>query len=110
MNIKLNDIEKQLNDKNYYKNNDSYDYLLRLPIYQLTLEKKEKLEEEVRELKDKIETLKSLSITEIWKTELNELLKEWLKHKEEIETDYLNDLKGDVVNSKSSKKSVPRKK
>jgi len=110
MNIKLNDIEKQLNDKNYYKHNDSYDYLLRLPIYQLTLEKKEKLEEEVKDLKDKIETLKSLSITEIWKSELNELLKEWLNHKQEIETDYLNDLKGDVVNSKSSKKSVPRKK
>lgn len=109
MNIKIKDIEDQLEKKEYYKNNESYDYLLRMPISQLTMEKKEALEKEVKILKDKIDNLKDMSIVTIWENELNELLIEWNKHKIMIEEDYENDLKGDTTPQKS-KRTYQKKK
>ena len=109
MNIKIKDIEDQLEKKEYYKNNDSYDYLLRMPISQLTMEKKEILEKEVKLLKDKIDNLKEMSIVSIWENELNELLVEWNKHKIMIEEDYENDLKGETTPQKP-KRTYQKKK
>ena len=109
MNIKIKDIEDQLEKKEYYKNNDSYDYLLRMPISQLTMEKKEILEKEVKLLKDKIDNLKDMSIVSIWENELNELLVEWNKHKMMIEEDYENDLKGETTPQKP-KRTYQKKK
>lgn len=96
MNKKIKDVEEQLVAKNYYKYQDSYDYLLRMPISQLTIEKKEQLEKEVENLKISIETLKNTSIMIIWENELNALLDEWLKHKNDVLQDYENDLKGET--------------
>ena len=110
MNIKIKDIEEQLEKREYYKYNDSYDYLLKMPISQLTLERKESLENEVKQLKINIDTLKEMSIIDIWQLELNELLIEWFKHKQIIEDDYLNDLKGDTVSNIKSKRNTPKKK
>jgi len=110
MNIKIKDIEEQLEKGEYYKCDDSYDYLLKMPISQLTLEKKENLEKEVGKLEIKINELKDMSIIKIWEIELQELLIEWNSHKENIEEDYMNDLKGEVVKTKSTKKVVQKKK
>ncbi len=110
MNIKIKDIEDQLEKAEYYKCNDNYDYLLKMPISQLTLEKKENLEKDVIKLKTKIDDLKDMSITKIWELELKELLIEWDNHKKLIEDDYLNDLKGETIGGKGPKKSVQKKK
>jgi len=107
MNVKLNDIEKQMIDKEYYKFEDSFDYLLRMPISQLTAEKKENLEKEVNKLKLDIDELKITSIINIWEKELILLLNEWSNHKKEILEDYENDFKGDT---KKIKKIIPKKK
>jgi DNA topoisomerase-2 len=110
MNIKIKDIEEQLEKLEYYKYDDSYDYLLRMPISQLTLEKKENLEKDVIKLKTKIDDLKDMSITKIWELELKELLIEWDNHKKLIEDDYLNDLKGETIGGKPTKKPAQKKK
>ena len=110
MNIKIKDIEEQLDKLEYYKYDDSYDYLLRMPISQLTLEKKENLEKDVIKLKTKIDDLKDMSITKIWELELKELLLEWNNHKKLIEDDYLNDLKGETIGGKVIKKAAQKKK
>ena len=110
MNIKIKDIEDELEKAEYYKCNDSYDYLLKMPISQLTLEKKENLEKDVSKLEIKINELKEMSIMKIWELELNELLLEWKNHKEMIEEDYENDLKGDVIKSKTTRKPYQKKK
>lgn len=104
MNKKLKDVEEQLETKGYYKHEDSYSYLLRMPISQLTTEKKEELEFEVAKLKTEIEELKLTSIMTIWENELLLLLEEWMKHKSEILEDYENDLKGEVKKPKKGKK------
>jgi DNA topoisomerase-2 len=104
MNKKMKEVEEQLEAKDYYKYQDSYEYLVRMPISQLTTEKKEQLEMEVRKLKDEIELLKKTSIMNIWESELSTLLEEWMKHKKEILEDYENDLKGET------KKQMKRRK
>ena len=109
MNKKIKDVEAQMIEKDYYKCDDSYDYLLRLPISQLTTEKKEQLEKEVLKLKTDIELLRETSIITIWENELKLLLEEWIKHKTSIYEDYENDLKGEVKATKT-KKVAPRKK
>jgi DNA topoisomerase-2 len=112
MNIKMKEIEEQMEKAEYYKHNDSYDYLLKMPISQLTLEKKENLEKEVAKLKNKIDELKEMSIIKIWQNELEELLAEWNNHKAFIEEDYLNDLNGEVAQTKkpTAKRGVQKKK
>ena len=111
MNIKIKEIEEQLEKAEYYKYDDCYDYLLRLPISQLTLEKKENLEKDVINLKTKIDNLTEMSIIEIWELELNELLIEWFNHKKEIEDDYINDLNGETCGTKKTvRKNTQRKK
>ena len=107
MNVKLKDIEKQLEERNYYKYENSYDYLLRMHISQLTAEKKDELEKDVIKLKTDIDELKETSIINIWENELKLLLDEWIKHKNDILEDYNNDLKGEI---KNTKKYNPRKK
>ena len=81
-----------------------------MPISQLTLEKKENLEKEVGKLQIKINELKDMSIIKIWENELELLLIEWNSHKQTIEDDYMNDLKGDVVKTKPIKKVAQKKK
>ena len=100
MNVKIKDVEKQLEDRTYYKFENSYDYLLRMSISQLTKERKEELEKEVAKLNKEIEELKGTSIINIWENELKILLEEWKKHKKEILEDYENDLKGEIKSSK----------
>jgi len=80
-----------------------YNYLLKLPISQLTYDRKVILEKELAALEDKLKTLKDTNIEDLWLNELGELEKAWILNKEDIMTDYENDLKG-IVESKVAKK------
>jgi DNA topoisomerase-2 len=85
-----------------------YNYLLKMPISQLTYDRKIILEKEVAELAKKLDDLKSTSIEQIWKTELEQLLEAWHNHKNEIETDYINDKNGIVTQAKPKRKAPAR--
>ena len=80
-----------------------YNYLLKLPISQLTYDRKVILEKELAALEDKLKTLKDTNIEDLWLNDLSELEKAWIQNKEHIITDYENDLKG-IVESKVAKK------
>ena len=101
MNVKLDIISKRLNELNYskiYKDSDNdiddndnsiikgYNYLLKMPISQLTLDRKIILEKEVDDLKNILDKLKNTNIQDIWFNELNTLLSKWYEHKQFIET------------------------
>lgn len=78
-------IIKCLEEKEYLKENDSYDYLLRLQVRTFTKEKVEQLHKELLALKQKLEILKNTTVSNIWLTELAEFEKaysEWLKDME----------------------------
>ena len=120
MNVKLDIISKRLNELNYskiYKDSDNdiddnedsiikgYNYLLKMPISQLTLDRKIILEKEVNDLKNILDKLKNTNIQDIWFNELNTLLSKWCEHKQFIENDYLNDKNSNKNKTNTIKKT-----
>lgn len=69
------DIEKQIVKNKIDKYNDSYDYLLNLPLIQLSTEKLEELQKQVDEKKEKIEKTKSTTVEKMWMDDLRNLRK-----------------------------------
>lgn len=66
------DIHKQLEEREYMKIEEEYKYLISMPIYSLSLEKKEELEQEACKKHDEFNLLNNLTIEDIWKKELEE--------------------------------------
>jgi len=123
MNKKISEISQRLVELKYPKINDDkeddgdsasspngYNYLLKMPISQLTYDRKIILEKEVEEVAKKLNDLKNTSIEKIWKNELLELLEAWLNHKDKIEQDYANDKNGIVTENKPKKRVVRKAK
>ena len=100
----LNDEDKDTDDDD--KKSKGYNYLLRMPIYHLTYEKKSLLEKEVSDLEDKLKNLKETSIQQIWRDELNALLVAWKEHRDAIELEYSNDKSGIVEKVEKKKKTT----
>lgn len=68
---KKSDIEKDLDAvENIIKRNESYDYLLNMPIMSLTEERLEKLRNEIKAKKESLDKLKESDLAEIWINEL----------------------------------------
>eukprot|EP00960_Hanusia_phi_P061846 764955-Hanusia_phi.AAC.4 len=87
----------------------SYSYLLSMPISQLTLEKKEKLENELATVIKDIDALKNTAIYDIWLKELKEVEDAYIEFKEMVDKDYMNDLNG-IVETKTKKKRTTKTK
>lgn len=112
MNKKISEITNRLIELKYKKiskdedgeeDAGGYNYLLKMPISQLTYDRKIILEKEVDDLNKKLNEIRNTSIEQIWKRELNELMVAWKKHREDIEMDYENDKNGIVVTKKKGK-------
>jgi DNA topoisomerase-2 len=87
--------------KNKNDTDVSYNYLLSMPIYNLTREKIEELKKQQHDKETQYDELVSLSVETIWLNELNQLEKEydkWLTHK-------VNEASSNTTKSKKSKKS-----
>ena len=75
-NKKKDDIIKQLEKiEKIQKVDGSYDYLLRIPIYQLTKEKIDELKEEIKNKKAEYDKVKNETIENMWLEDLKELKK-----------------------------------
>lgn len=111
LNKKIAEITERLVELKYPKISDgesenAYNYLLKMPISQLTYDRKIILEKEVEDLAKKLDDLKKTPIENIWKKELLELLDAWKRHQENVEIDYANDKKGIVAGkAKRAKKA-----
>lgn len=95
---KINKDDEESGEENV----NGYNYLLKMPISQLTYDRKIILEKEIEELSNKLNELKNTSVQDIWKKELIELMEEWNKHRMEIEQDYKDDKLG-LVKTKAKK-------
>lgn len=73
MDVKKSVIEDYLEKNKYLKQDNNYEYLLRMHIQSLTKEKKDELLEEAKKAKDKMEKLEKTSITQLWLDDLNVL-------------------------------------
>jgi DNA topoisomerase-2 len=102
-----NPVEGALADANI--NYKHYNYLLKMPISQLTYDRKIILEREYNELDEKLKNLKNTNIEDLWLNDLLELEKEWGEHRDNILKEYENDRLG-IVDSKVVKKKAVVKK
>ena len=67
------DLENYLINNNYYKNNESYEYLLSIQVRTMTKSKLDSLQKEhVSQLKN-LEVYKNISEQQMWMTECHEL-------------------------------------
>ena len=118
MNVKMSDLERQLADKEYPRDDDAdadatesddatpaggYDYLTKMPIRQLTAEKKSALEKQAHDLNVKIEALREKTVQSIWLEELAELRAGWSAFRQEIEEEYAADLENKAPPKKGAK-------
>ena len=100
------DINQQLEQRQYLKVDDEYKYLVSMPIYSLSSEKKEELENEAAKKNEEFNELQGTSVETIWKSELEEFklkYREFLSKKEKEQ---------DVpkVGASKTKKKITRKK
>lgn len=76
--LKLKDVDedvltKEMEKKDYYKDEHGYNYLLNMNIRSFTKQKLESLEKEITELKEKLSSVKNKNPSDMWLTELEEL-------------------------------------
>jgi DNA topoisomerase-2 len=119
-NKKLSDVESELHNAGYPVNRDcsniadddngvegGYAYLTRMPMYNMTLEKKAALEQDANNLASKIHALAQKSVQQIWLDELEEFEAAWIMHKEEVENEYSEDANGKPATAKMVRKRAP---
>jgi len=105
-------VEKEEEDREEMKEDEEkkdivdYNYLIKMPIHQLTYEKKVALEKEAQKLEMEIKELKEKTIHAIWKAELDALEVAWKEHKKAIE----DILQENAPPSGSAAKKVVKKK
>ena len=80
-----------------------YDYLTKMPIRQLTAEKKAALEKQAHDLFVKIEALRGKTVQSIWLEELAELRAAWSTFRQEIEVEYAADLENKAPPKKATR-------
>ena len=100
-NRKKSDIEEYLEKNEYPKrDNDSYDYLIKMSIWNLTYEKKEELLKELNNKKDMLSDIEKKTIEDMWLNDLEIFEKEYKKYIEQR----LSDLDFEESDKKSKKK------
>lgn len=100
------DLEVQLESMGYPKYEDSYTYLLSMPIHSLTKEKQEALMKELVEMETKLELYKNTSVEKMWLMEINEFEAAYATFMNEYEKSKQHDESSGIGNA--SKTSKPR--
>ena len=92
----------------------SYDYITSIPLFHLTLEKIEELNDRLKEKEEELAYVKKTTPIEFWKKELKEfedIYKQWYKAKTEEFNDSVNgNIKITKLNKKTSLKKKNKKK
>ena len=104
----IDDEAKDVNDDGE-KNKDikDFNYLLKMPISQLTFDRKVILEKEVNDLNTNLNNLRNNRIEDLWLSDLVELENAWNEHRELILKEYDNDRKG-IIEPKAGKKKAKK--
>ncbi len=77
--MKKADLETYLDENDYMKHDETYDYIVKIPVYNLTTDKVEDLEADITKTQNEITELMARSPQEIWNTELDEFDKAYEK-------------------------------
>ena len=71
------ELEDRLGVDGYMKHEDSFDYIIRIPVYNLTIDKVEELENEYKKHEDEFKEVLNKTPQQMWKDELLVLRKLW---------------------------------
>ena len=74
-NVPIGEIIQSLEKNKIQKVDDSYDYLLNIPIYKLSKEQLDKLHNDYNKLIEELKEVTEISIEKMWHNDLNELRK-----------------------------------
>jgi DNA topoisomerase-2 len=85
-----------------------FNYLLKMPISQLTYDRKIILEKEVEELNTNLKNLRDSRIEDLWMSDLTELESAWEEHRDNVLKEYDNDRKGIIEPKKAAKKKAKK--
>lgn len=85
-----------------------FNYLLKMPISQLTYDRKIILEKEVEELNTNLKNLRDSRIEDLWMSDLTELESAWDEHRDIVLKEYDNDRKGIIEPKKAAKKKAKK--
>jgi hypothetical protein len=85
-----------------------FNYLLKMPISQLTYDRKIILEKEVDELNNNLKNLRNSRIEDLWMSDLVELENAWEEHRDNVLREYDNDRKGIIEPKKAAKKKAKK--
>lgn len=75
MNVKRDVIIEYLREHDFPTNDDSYDYLIKMPIHNLTYEKKKELEKESSDKHNTLQDIRGRSLHQMWTEDLDALEK-----------------------------------
>ena len=78
-NKKRSELEDELDKHKFVKFDSTYNYLLGMPIYNLTMEKIDELKKQEEDKQNQYDELEKLTIETMWVNELNKLEKEYNK-------------------------------
>ena len=78
--VKKDSIIKQLKEKDYPEIEGNYDYLLKMPIYNLSDEKIEDFETKMKSLKTELEFIKSKTDCDLWREDIIEIKNDLVKY------------------------------
>jgi DNA gyrase/topoisomerase IV subunit B len=105
--LKKAELEMYLQTNDYLLVNDCYDYLLKIPIYNITKDKVSEIEDEYKKAEQSLNDIKAKTEKQMWLEELELFEKEYLKFKDEYYSKH-NDI--DIQETLTTKKSKAPKK
>jgi DNA gyrase/topoisomerase IV subunit B len=107
--LKKAELEMYLTNNDYLLVNDCYDYLLKIPIYNITKDKVSEIEDEYKKAEQSLNDIKAKTEKQMWLDELELFEKEYLKFKEEYYYKH-NDIDSDNTKTSTNKKMKTSKK
>ena len=106
MNVEEEDVIQMLEERGYDKQDDTFEYLLRLQVRTFTSNKVRQINQDVENVNAKIRTIESTSEKQMWINELDEFKVEyekWLVVMNNLENKFANKAKGAKASKKAKK-------
>lgn len=78
--VKITTLNTKLDELNFYKHENKYDYLTSMPIHNLTIEKINELTQKCKDITVQLETIKAKTIKSMWMEDIAGIVKEYREY------------------------------
>ncbi len=98
---KYDDVVLMLTEKDYYKENDDYKYLTKMPMDSVTEENVDKLMKDHKNKLTELENIKNTTIHQLWSGELDTLKEQYSEYRVQRQKNMNGEINQNKINSKS---------